>query len=225
MLSAHWPLFGLRVRTPRVELRYPGDDDLAVLADLTREQVDDPESMPFTSPWTRAPVEQRPWNSLRFWWGLRSSLDVNRWTLVFLVLAGGEPVGVQDVAAMSFPVTRSVGTGSWLVQRHQGRGVGKEMRAAVLHLAFAGLGALEAHTSAFEDNAASLGVTRSLGYQPNGTQIDDREGRPVRHLRFVLTRERWQARRRDDITIENLDPCLPLLGVDTPAFGLPGPQA
>lgn len=25
----HWPLFGLRVRTPRVELRYPSDDDIA----------------------------------------------------------------------------------------------------------------------------------------------------------------------------------------------------
>lgn len=107
--------------------------------------------------------------------------------MTFLVLEGDEPVGVQDIAATNFPVTRSVGTGSWLVQRHQGRGVGKEMRAAVLHLAFAGFGALEAHTSAFEDNASSLGVTRSLGYDPNGTQIDEREGRPVRHLRFVLT--------------------------------------
>ena len=117
MLSEHWPLFDLRVRTPRVELRYPCDDDLAALADLTREQIHDPESMPFTHPWTRAPAEQRPQNALRFWWGLRSNLDVDRWTVTFLVLDDGEPVGVQDVNATSFPVTRSVGTGSWLVQR------------------------------------------------------------------------------------------------------------
>jgi extradiol dioxygenase family protein len=46
-------------------------------------------------------------------------------------------------------------------------------------------------------------VTRSLGYQPNGVQIDDREGLPVRHLRFVLARDDWRRLRRDDITIEN----------------------
>jgi RimJ/RimL family protein N-acetyltransferase len=149
MLSDYWPLLELRVRTPRLELRYPDDDDLTLLADLTREEIQAPGLMPFTSPWTRAPAEQRPGTALRFWWGLRSNLAVERWTLTFLVLDDGEPVGVQDIAATYFPVTRSVGTGSWIVQRHQGRGVGKEMRAAVLHLAFEGLGAAEAHTSAF----------------------------------------------------------------------------
>ena len=49
-----------------------------------------------------------------------------------------------------------------------GRGFGKEMRAAVLGFAFDGLGALSAETSAFLDNAASNGVTRSLGYEDNG---------------------------------------------------------
>lgn len=220
MLSDHWPLFDLRVRTPRLELRYPSDDDLAALATLTREQIHDPASMPFAVPWTRVPADERPANALRHWWGARSGLDVNEWTLVFLVAHQGEPVGVQDLAGTAFPVTRSVRSGSWLVQRHQGRGIGKEMRAAVLHLAFAGLGAQEAHTSSFEDNAASLGVTRSLGYQPNGSGVDAREGAPVRHLRFLLTREEWQRRRRDDIAIEHLDPCLPLLGLaEAPAGG------
>jgi RimJ/RimL family protein N-acetyltransferase len=212
MLSDHWPLFDLRVRTPRLELRYPSDDDLAALAALTREQIHDPGSMPFAVPWTRVPDAERPANALRHWWSQRAGLVANEWTLVFLVSHQGEPVGVQDLAATAFPVTRSVRSGSWLVQRHQGRGIGKEMRAAVLHLAFAGLGAHEAHTSSFEDNAASLGVTRSLGYQPNGSGIDDREGIPVRHLRFLLTRGEWQRRRRDDIAVENLDPCLPFLG-------------
>ena len=31
-------------------------------------------------------------------------------------------------------------------------------------------------------------------------------------LRFVLTREAWEAHRRDDIEISGLDPCRPLLG-------------
>jgi hypothetical protein len=91
--------------------------------------------------------------------------------------------------------------------------IGKEMRAAVLHLAFAGLGAIEAHTSAFEDNPASQGVTRALGYEPNGSRIDDREGAPARHLEYVLRREVWAAAPRTDIVIEGLAPCLALLGL------------
>ena len=130
-----------------------------------------------------------------------------------MVLDGGEAVGVQGLMGKHFAVTRSVLTGSWLVQRHQSQGVGKEMRAAVLHLAFAGLGAAEAHTSSFEDNPASLGVTRALGYRPNGVQIDDREGKPVRHLRFLLARAEWEQHRRADIEIENLEPCLGLIGL------------
>ena len=55
---------------------------------------------------------------------------------------------------------RSVATGSWLGLRHQGHGIGKEMRAAVLHFAFAGLGAIEALSGAWDDNKPSLGVER-----------------------------------------------------------------
>lgn len=213
MLSERWPLFELRIRTPRLELRYPSDDDLGALVELASEPVHDPDFMPFTTPWTRAESPLRERNALRFWWRLRAGLDVQDWTLPFMVLDDGEPVGVQDLKGTSFPVTRSVLTGSWLVQRHQGRGVGKEMRAAVLHLAFAGLGAVEAHTSAFEDNPASLGVTRALGYQPNGSQIDDREGDATRHLRYLLTAADWEAQRRTDIEIENLDACREFLGL------------
>jgi RimJ/RimL family protein N-acetyltransferase len=43
------------------------------------------------------------------------------------------------------------------------------MRAAALHLAFAGLGAREATSEAFADNRASNRVSQTLGYEPNGT--------------------------------------------------------
>jgi RimJ/RimL family protein N-acetyltransferase len=213
MLSDHWPLFDLRVRTPRVELRYPTDDDLALLADLTLEPVHDESFMPFSIPWTRTPSPQRERKALQFWWQSRAELTPERWRMNLLVSVDGEVVGVQDVMAVNFPIARSATTGSWLVQRRQGDGIGTAMRAAVLHLLFAGLGASEAHTEAFEDNAPSLGVTRSIGYRPNGSRIDVREGRAVRHEQFVLTRRDWEQRRRDDIVIENLDPCLPVLGL------------
>jgi RimJ/RimL family protein N-acetyltransferase len=213
MLADHWPLFDLRIRTPWLELRYPNDAECALLADLAREPVHDPDAMPFSTPWTRTPSPERERRALQFWWGLRAGLSADDWTLPFAVFEHGTPVGAQDVRGVGFPVTRSVVTGSWLVQRVQGRGIGKEMRAAVLHLAFAGLGAIEAHTSAFEDNPASQGVTRALGYEPNGSRIDDREGAPARHLEYVLRREVWAAAPRTDIVIEGLAPCLALLGL------------
>ncbi len=85
----------------------------------------------------------------------------------------------------------------------------------MLHLAFAELGVVEAYTDAFEDNPASLGVTRALGYEPNGAHLHDREGESVRVLEFVLNRTRWEEHRRDDIEIVGLSDCLPLLGLAT----------
>ena len=52
-LAKHWPIAGLAVRTPRVELRWPDDTDLCALADLAAKGVHDPSFMPFTQPWTR----------------------------------------------------------------------------------------------------------------------------------------------------------------------------
>ena len=104
-------------------------------------------------------------------------------------------------------------TGSWLTRSAQGRGLGKEMRAAVLHLAFAGLGAERAVSAAFEDNAASLAVSRSLGYVENGDGIHSRRGRPARRINLLLLRSEWERRRRDDIQIEGLEACLPLFGL------------
>ena len=133
-----------------------------------------------------------------------------------MTVVDGEVVGTQGLFAESFGVRRTAGTGSWLGLEHQGRGIGKEMRAAVLHLLFDGLGALRAETGAFEDNAQSIGVTRSLGYRENGELIVDREGNRTRELLFVLDRADWATRRRDDIEIVGLEPCLPLFGLSGP---------
>ena len=128
------------------------------------------------------------------------------------VLVDDELVGVQGMQAKRFPLTREFSTGSWLGIAHQGKGLGKEMRAAILHLGFAGLGALRAYTGAFHDNHASLGVTASLGYEPNGEAFEPRRDGVDRQLKFVLRRERWESQRRDDIEIEGLEPCLDLFG-------------
>jgi RimJ/RimL family protein N-acetyltransferase len=90
------------------------------------------------------------------------------------------------------------------------------MRAAVLHFSFAGLLADRAETSAAESNPASLGVTRKLGYKPNGTRVHAVEGKTRLELCFVLERADWEQRRRDDIEIESLGPCLALFGARSP---------
>jgi RimJ/RimL family protein N-acetyltransferase len=86
------------------------------------------------------------------------------------------------------------------------------MRAAALHLAFEGLGATVAYSGAWEDNLASLAVSRSLGYVENGSRMLVRRGKPTRHVDLRLDRAAWEERRRDDITIEGLDGALELFG-------------
>jgi RimJ/RimL family protein N-acetyltransferase len=87
------------------------------------------------------------------------------------------------------------------------------MRAAMLHFAFAGLGAEVARSSAFFDNAPSIAVSRALGYEGDGIDVLNRGGEPVTSVRFRLGREAWEKTRREDITIEGLDPCLALFGL------------
>jgi RimJ/RimL family protein N-acetyltransferase len=206
-----WPFANLRIRTPILELRYPDDDDLCSLARLAAEGIHDPSSMPFNEPWTRAESPDLERGLLQHAWGRRAALARDDWSLPFVVCERGEPVGVQDVFAKDFAVRRTVETGSWLVQRAHGRGIGTEMRGAVLHFAFAGLGAEEACSGSFVDNPASAAVSRHHGYAANGEEIRAREGDAARLQHWVLTRAQWTPHRRDDITVEGLDACLPLL--------------
>jgi RimJ/RimL family protein N-acetyltransferase len=206
-----WPFAALRVTTPVLELRYPDDDDLVALAHRAAEGIHDPATMPFFVPWTRAASPDLERGVLQFAWGRRASLTRDEWSLPFAVCVDGEPVGLQDVSARHFAVTRTVETGSWLAQRVQGRGIGTEMRAAVLHLAFAALGAERAQSGSFVDNPASAAVSRRNGYIANGEEVRDREGAPGRLQRWLLTRSIWESHRRDDITVDGVDACLPLL--------------
>lgn len=208
---ALWPFAALQITTPTLELRYPDDDDLVVLAHLAAEGIHDPGAMPFFVPWTRAEPADLTRNVLQHGWGRRASLTRDDWSLPFAVRVDGQLVGVQDLFAKQFAVRRTVESGSWLVQRAHGRGIGTEMRAAVLHLAFAGLGAEEAHSGSFVDNPASAAVSRHNDYEPNGEDILEREGQPARLQHWVLTRANWLLRRRDDITVTGLDACHRLL--------------
>ena len=129
-----WPLRHLVLRTPRLELRPDDDAGLLELAEEARLGVHPPELMPFVTPWSDAPPEERALSTLQWHWQRRAEMTPARWNVDFLVRFDARVVGTQELAAADFAVTREVSTGSWLGLRHQGRRIGTEMRAAVLML-------------------------------------------------------------------------------------------
>jgi RimJ/RimL family protein N-acetyltransferase len=203
-----WPLSDLCVRTPRLTLR-PVEGEVAfALADLAAEGVHDPAVMPFFEPWTDQPEPELQRGVIRYNLRTLAEMRPGSWRLPLAVFCNGELTGMQEMKTRDFTLTRQFETGSWLGRRFHGRGIGKEMRAAVLHLGFAGFGACRAHTDAYADNAASLGITRSLGYEPNGRAWGKRRGELAEYHLFTMDRAHWETIRRDDITIEGLGPGL-----------------
>ncbi|BFU47862.1 GNAT family N-acetyltransferase [Krasilnikovia sp. MM14-A1004] len=213
MIKDHWPLYGLRLRTPRLELRLPDQDDLAALADRAAEGVHDAATQPFTAAWTDAEPAQRARSTMQWHWSMLGRWAPDDWSLNFVTVADGVVVGTQDVRARHFATLREVGTGSWLGRAHHGRGYGTEMRAAVLHLAFEELGAEYATSAAFADNDASYGVSRKLGYADDGIDRHLVRGAAVVSRRLRLDRAGWAAARTVPVTVEGLAPCLPMFGL------------
>lgn len=211
MLVDHFPLLGLRVRTPRLELRLPTPEQLGALADLAAEGIHDPQLMPFVVPWTDRPPAEVARSVVQHYWLRLGNWTPEDWALNLTVLCEGEVVGQQTVGARDFAVVREVNTGSWLGRRHHGRGIGTEMRAAVLHLAFEGLGAVEAVSAAFEHNQASQGVSRKLGYERDGVARLAIQGAVTVEHRLRLTRAAWERHRTVPVEVEGLAPCLPML--------------
>jgi RimJ/RimL family protein N-acetyltransferase len=208
---SYWPLADLRLTTGDVTLRPMTEQDLGPLADLLPEDVEQNPIFPSYAGrdgrWARGTtLHQTYWHSLGNW-------RPESWNLPLTVWLGGTPVGVQTVEADDFAARRTVDSSSWLATTARGRGIGKRMRLAVLTLAFDGLGAQVAETSAWHDNAASLGVSRSLGYVDNGVYTHADRGRVDEERRMRLTRHAFSQRRHADVRIEGLSTCLPFFGV------------
>jgi RimJ/RimL family protein N-acetyltransferase len=198
-----WPLFDLRLRCRGADLRPLREEDLPYLASVLPDDVGHDPRLELFPDLTPAENERR-----LFWqshWRALGGWSPSSWTLHFAVAYEGRPVGVQTLEGDNFPRLRTVDSASWLVPDVRGRGVGVAMRAAVLGLAFDHLGAVAAVTSATVGNAASLGVSRRLGYTDNGVGlILETEGvAELRHLR--LTKDRWAF--GDEVEVEGFGPC------------------
>jgi RimJ/RimL family protein N-acetyltransferase len=214
-LVAYWPVYGLRLESPRLTMEMLSDDDLPELIEATLAGIHDPERMPFAFPWTDAPPDALVPNTLRHYWESRSRFRPEAWSIPFGVRHDGLLCGIQEIEATKFALLRTVSTGSWLGRAFQGRGFGTEMRASVLQFAFDHLAATRAESAAFTDNPTSLNVSAKLGYQPDGSApMERRPGEVAVNQRLVVTPETF---RRPDwsVRVSGLHACGALLGLPT----------
>jgi RimJ/RimL family protein N-acetyltransferase len=204
-----WPLVDLRLRTSDLVLRPMREADLPTVADRLPPDLElDPTAVRY--PGLAAAAERRVMAHQSYWRAL-GGWSPAKWELPFVVLRDDEFVGVQALEGQDFPTLRTVDSFSWLVAPERGHGLGRQMRRAVLALAFGPLNARAAITSAWHDNHASLGVSRAVGYHPNGESLHRRDGGVDVMVHLRLGRTEWAD--GDDVQIAGFEPCRPWFGV------------
>ena len=208
-MNEFWPLFGLRLAFRDVVLRPMREDDLPHLAAVLPDDVGhDPRLALFEG---QSLIENERRLLCQGYWKALGTWDPESWVLHFVVENRGEVVGVQTLEGDNFPVLRTVDSASWLIPAVRGRGIGVAMRTAVLQFAFGSLGAAAAVTSATVTNAASLGVSRRVGYAENGvSRIVDTGGDVVELQHFRITADQWAGA---GVTVDGFDPCLAWFGM------------
>jgi RimJ/RimL family protein N-acetyltransferase len=204
-----WPLLNLRLQCRNVRLRAIREGDLEHLGAILPGDVGHDPRLELLPELSDAENERRLF--YQGYWRALGTWSPSSWTLHMAVEHDGELVGVQTLEGDDFPMLRTVDSASWLVPAVRGHGVGVAMRMAVLGLAFDHLGAVAAITSATVSNAASLGVSRHIGYTDNGIGLIRETGgvATLQHLR--LTADQW--RHSAEVTVEGFHPCRPWFGL------------
>jgi RimJ/RimL family protein N-acetyltransferase len=213
VLADQWPQYGLTIFTPRLELRLPRDEELAQLAHLAGRGVHRADERPFLTPWTDGSPEDRARFVLQEHWGQLGGWSVAAWRLGLGVFLHGDPLGMVTLRARDFLIVREVTTSAWLGIEHQRKGYGTEARVALLTLAFDHLDAIAALTEVFRDNHSSQGVSRKLGYVPDGISRDARGDEAVVSDRLRLTREKWNSDTQPAVTVDGMEACRPMFGL------------
>lgn len=208
-----WPLHGIRLVSSDLTLTVMAEADLGqVLAVLPADVELNPHATTYTGldddANRRAVVVQGYWRALGLW-------SPSDWELPFVVRREGAVIGLQWLEGPDYFADRTVDSASWLVPEARGRGFGRQMRAAVLTLAFDALRAQAAVSSAVTTNLASLAVSRALGYEPTHTSVLPHTGQTLQHVR--LTAARWRAAEaRGQVSVEGTRAALPYFGLDRP---------
>jgi RimJ/RimL family protein N-acetyltransferase len=213
-MTSPYPPLNVVVETPRLQLRGASDDLLFTLLPTVAAGVVGPDESPFDDPMSLyRDSPEREWSWLRGIWTGRGSIRPDFWRLYFVVMVDGEPVGMQDLVGHEFGSFGTVTSFSWLKPAVRGSGIGTEARAAILQLAFDGLGASEASSEGFLDNPASNRVSEKSGYLRNGVNWAERRGEPAQLQKWTISRALWEPRRRSDITLHGIEECRPVLGL------------
>src|SRR3990170_8930341 len=169
--------------------------------------------MPFGFAWTDQPSPLFERSFMQYHWSTRANWSHGKWSLDFGVWLDGQLLGTQGIGAENFAVLRTVSTGSWLARGFQGKGIGKEMRAAVLGFAFDHLGAVWATSGSFRDNPASAAVSRALGYDEDGMEVLAPRGEAKELIRWRMHVDQWHARERPRVEVAGLDRCWDMFGL------------
>jgi RimJ/RimL family protein N-acetyltransferase len=156
--ASYWPPFGLILTTPHLQLRPIRDEDIPAAVEAARSGIHEAGRNPFSNQWTEAPPLDLAANMAQWYWRSRAGMNPKDWTLPLGIWHEDDFIGCQDIVAKDFAALKTVTTGSWLRQSAQGRGLGKEMRAAVAMYAFDYLGAEVAESEAAAWNQQFLGV-------------------------------------------------------------------
>ena len=178
-----WPLFDLVVRTPRLEMRLPREDEFDDLNVLIDAGIHDPTTMPFASPFTDVPPLRRARESAQFWWRQRADWIPDKWAYSAAVYVEGRVVGVQGMMADHFGALRSVETGSGWTGRSRAKGWARRCETGRPPPGLQGARSQVAHCGTFHDNAASRATSRSVGYVDNGETLPLRRGTADRILK------------------------------------------
>jgi RimJ/RimL family protein N-acetyltransferase len=213
VLADLWPQYGLIISTPRLELRLPREEELAALAVLAAKGVHRPDERPFLTPWTEGSPADRAQAVLQGQWRRLGEWSPAAWALGLAVFRHGEPLGMVTLRARDFPVVREVTTTSWLGIDFHGQGYGTEARTGLLALAFDHLAARAARTEVFQDNDASQGVSRKLGYEHDGISVDARGDEAVVSDRLRLTRDRWARKEHMAVKVDGIAACRQMFGL------------
>jgi len=202
-------LWEISLRTPRLELRLPTDDELEELYRVAERGIHPPDEMPFAVAWTDD-LQHDPF--VDFHRAAWREWSPDRWDCRFVTFSEDRVIGMQDVGAVEFAGRREVGTGSWLGREFQRQGFGTEQRAAILEFAFRGLGAEAALSGALIGNVASQRISENLGYRRTGMREIAPRGEPVPHYDYRIERSEWRC--PVEVEMVGVEPALPLFGAD-----------
>lgn len=174
-----YPPFSLRLSDDVLTLKVVEDSDLVHMCALTSEDIFEP-NCPWEFPWVRENSD-----TAQFHWSMRAGNKPSAWTLAFAAYKAGEFVGSIDMRGVGFAERRIIETGSYVLRKFQGQGLGKRMRSLVAGYAFEYLDAREMRSKWHPSNEASAGVSKALGYQVVGRTEFGENDRPEVHARLL----------------------------------------